>query len=186
MEVPSETGELSPLTFVENNVAYMKIYGSLGGHDAIAIWNDLCLLGLRDVKHVELYINSGGGSAFAGLSIADQIERFVKNDSVVNAHASGIIASATVPILAVCTHRAAAGGTIFMVHEATLFKYVVSETKSDLESQSEMMKLLANNYLSKLAKYTNLTAEEWGKHEKLTTWFSVEQAIEWGLVDEVE
>ena len=186
MEVPSESGELSGLTFIEGDIGYMKIWGGLSSADAFFIWNDLCLLRLRGIKKVELYINSGGGSAFDGLSISDQIERFVRNGGYINAFASGVIASATVPILAVCSHRSAAPGTIFMVHEASMFKYFANETKSDIESQQKLMELLEDNYLNKLAKYTDISVDEWGKYIKETRWFSVQEALEFGLVDEVE
>ena len=186
MEVPSESGELSGLTFIEADIGYMKIWGGLSSADAFFIWNDLCLLRLRGIKTVELYINSGGGSAFDGLSISDQIERFVRNGGHISAFASGVIASATVPILAVCSHRSAAPGTIFMVHEASMFKYFANETKSDIESQQKLMELLEDNYLNKLARHTDISVDEWAKYIKQTRWFDSQQALEWGLVDEVE
>ena len=186
MEIKSENGELSSITFIEGGIGYMKIWGGIGGADANYIWNDLCLMSLRGIKHVELYINSGGGSAFDGLSIADQIERFIHMGGSVFAHASGIIASATVPIFAVCSKRAALAGTIFLVHEATMFKYFTSETKSDIKAQSDMMTLLENAYLAKLATYTSLSVEDWRKMTVETTWFDTKTAQEIGLVDEVE
>ena len=186
MDVPNESGELSGITFVEGGVGYMKMWGTVSAADATYMWNDLCLLRLRGIKEVELYINTGGGSAFNGLSIADQMERAVKKGGIINAHASGIIASATVPILAVCSKRYSAPGAIFMVHKASIFKYFSSETRSDLVSQTAMFDLLEASYLSQLAKYTNLSAEEWKDLSDETTWFGVNQAIKYGLVDEVE
>ena len=70
-----------------------------------------------------LFIISPGGDAFSGLALADQIERVERKGFRVTAHASCIIASAAVPAFAVCDKRLAAPGTIFMVHEATLWKY---------------------------------------------------------------
>jgi len=186
MEIENESGEFSGLTFVENGIGYLKLWGTVSAADATYLWNDLVLLQLRGIKDVELYINTGGGSAFDGLSIADQVERFVKNGGVINAHASGIIASATVPILAVCSKRFSSPGAIFMVHQASIFKFFSAETKSDLASQTAMMDILESNYMDKLAKYTKLSAKEWADLSKETTWFGVENAVLWGLVDEVE
>jgi ATP-dependent protease ClpP protease subunit len=186
MEVENEAGAFSGLTFIENGVGYMKMWGTVSAVDANYLWNDLTLLQLRGIKAVELYINTGGGSAFDGLSITDQVERFVKKGGVINAHASGIIASATVPILAVCSKRFSSSGAIFMVHQASIFKYFSSETKSDLASQTSMMNLLETIYMSKLEKYTKLSRKEWTELSKDTTWFGVEDAIKFGLVDEVE
>ena len=186
IEVENEAGEFSGLTFVENGVGYVKLWGTVSASDASYLWNDLCLLRLRGIKDVELYINTGGGSAFDGLSVADQVERFVKNGGTVNSHASGIIASATVPILAVCSKRLSSPGAIFMVHQASIFKYFSSETKADLASQTAMMNLLEGIYMDKLAKYTKLSAKEWTDLSKDTTWFGVADAVKFGLVDEVE
>ena len=173
MEVKNSTGEYSGMTFIENGVAYVKLWANLSNVDALFLWNDLRLFRIRGIKHAEFYINSGGGDAFAGLSIADQIEQFVKDGGVINAHASGIIASATVPIYAVCSKRYATPGTIFMVHPAKLFKFIAQETKSDLEAQTSLMGMLESNYLKKLAEHSNLSVDEWKKKEKDTTWFCV-------------
>ena len=90
------------------------------------------------------------------------------------------------PVFAVCSHRIAAPGTIFMVHEASLWKWPGQETASDIRSQNRLMDLLRNRYISKLVQYSNLTEEEWGELEHKTTWFSAEQARDMGLVDRIE
>ena len=58
------------------------------------------------------------------------------------ANASGIIASAAVPPFTVSNHRIAAPGTIFMVHEAALWKWPGRESASDIRSQNDLMILL--------------------------------------------
>ena len=186
MEIPYSLGEYSHNTFIVNNIAYMKIWGSLGASDASFLWNDLTLLKTNNIKHIELYINSGGGGAFDGMSVADQFENFIKGGGIVNAHASGLVASATVPIFAVCSKRSATEATIFMVHESSLFKYIANESKSDIESQKNLMDLLETTYLSRLVRHSKLTLEEWKEKEKEATWFCAKKALEWGLVDEIE
>jgi ATP-dependent Clp protease protease subunit len=151
------------------------------------MWNDICVLTkTTDIRTLNLFINSPGGDAFSGLALADQIERAKKADFHVVAHASGIVASAAVPVFAVCTERLAAPGTIFMIHETSIWKWPGRETSSDIRSQNELMDLLRNRYLSKLAQYSKLTEEKWGELENKTTWFSAMQAKEWGLVDEIK
>ncbi|KKL46643.1 hypothetical protein LCGC14_2343480, partial [marine sediment metagenome] len=102
------------------------------------------------------------------------------------AHASGIVASAAVPVFAVCSKRYSAPGTIFMVHETSIWKWPGRETASDIRSQNELMGLIRERYLIKLENYSTLSKDEWGRMEGKTTWFSAEQAKEWGLVDEIE
>lgn len=186
MEVPNESAELSNGTTIYGDTAYMQIWSTITSIEAASMWNDIQILKARGIHKVVVYMSSGGGSAFAGLGLADQIEIARRSGFNVECHASGIIASAMVPIFAVCTERIASPGTIFMVHEASMFKYFSNESKSDIRSQNELMELLTDRYMDKLASHSKLTKEEWEAKEKETTWFCVDKAQQWGLVDKIE
>ncbi|MGD2097487.1 MAG: ATP-dependent Clp protease proteolytic subunit [Desulfobacterales bacterium] len=187
MEVPNQEGHLSQLSFISKDKAFVKIFSGLSVSDVTRLWNDLCVLeNNTNIRHVNLFINSPGGDAFSGLALADQIERARRKGFHITAHASGIIASAAVPVFAVCNRRYAAPGTIFMVHEAALWKWPGRETASDIRSQNELMSLLRERYIGKLTANTKLDKVKWEELEKKTTWFSVEKALDWGLVDKIE
>jgi len=187
MEVPNPEGRLSQLSFISKDKAFVKIFSGLSVADVTRLWNDFVVLeNNTKIRDVNLFINSPGGDAFSGLALADQIERARRKGFKVTAHASGIIASAAVPVFAVCDVRLAAPGTIFMVHEAALWKWPGRETASDIRSQNELMHLLRDRYIGKLANNSRLNKEKWEKLENKTTWFSVEKAKEWGLVDSIE
>ena len=187
MEVPNQEGHLSQLSFISKDQAFVKIFSGLSVSDVTRLWNDLCVLeNNTNIRDVNLFINSPGGDAFSGLALADQIERARRKGFRITAHASGIIASAAVPVFAVCNKRFAAPGTIFMVHEAALWKWPGRETASDIRSQNELMSLLRERYISKLTANTKLDKGKWEELEKKTTWFSVEKALDWGLVDKIE
>ncbi len=187
MEVPNQEGHLSQLSFISKNKAFVKIFSGLSVSDVTRLWNDLCVLeNNTNIRDVNLFINSPGGDAFSGLALADQIERARRKGFHITAHASGIIASAAVPVFAVCNQRFAAPGTIFMVHEAALWKWPGRETASDIRSQNELMSLLRERYIGKLTANTKLDKGKWEELEKKTTWFSVEKALDWGLVDKIE
>jgi ATP-dependent protease ClpP protease subunit len=187
MEVPNQEGHLSQLSFISKDKAFVKIFSGLSVSDVTRLWNDLCVLeNNTNIRHVNLFINSPGGDAFSGLALADQIERARRKGFHITAHASGIIASAAVPVFAVCNRRFAAPGTIFMVHEAALWKWPGRETASDIRSQNELMSLLRERYIGKLTANTKLDKGKWEELEKKTTWFSVEKALDWGLVDKIE
>jgi ATP-dependent protease ClpP protease subunit len=187
MEVPNPEGHLSQLSFISKDKAFVKIFSGLSVSDVTRLWNDLCVLeNNTTIRDVNLFINSPGGDAFSGLALADQIERAQRKGFRVTAHASGIIASAAVPVFAVCNVRLAAPGTIFMVHEAALWKWPGRETASDIRSQNELMHLLRDRYIGKLATNSRLARDKWEKLENKTTWFSAEKAKEWGLVDKIE
>jgi ATP-dependent Clp protease protease subunit len=187
MEVPNQEGHLSQLSFISKDKAFVKIFSGLSVSDVTRLWNDLCVLeNNTNIRDVNLFINSPGGDAFSGLALADQIERARRKGFHITAHASGIIASAAVPVFAVCNQRYAAPGTIFMVHEAALWKWPGRETASDIRSQNELMSLLRERYIGKLTANTKLDKVKWEELEKKTTWFSVEKALDWGLVDKIE
>lgn len=174
-------------TSFESNVAFMKIFSGLSVSDVTNMWNDFTYLKYRtEIRTVHLFINSPGGDAFSGLALADQIERARIDGFTVIAHASGIVASAAVPIFAVCNERFAAPGTIFMVHEAALWKWPGRETASDIRSQNELMSLLKERYINKLINYSELSKGAWEEMENKTTWFSAKKAYQWGLVDSIQ
>ena len=100
--------------------------------------------------------------------------------------ASGLIASAAVPIFAVGDVRIASRGTMFMIHQAQLFKYISSEKQDDLIAQSKMLCLLEDRYKSLVASKSNLTVDELTLKMAKTTWFTAQEAFEWGLVDKLK
>jgi len=187
MQVPNQEGALSSMSFICKDEAFVKIFSGLTVSDVSRLWNDVCVLKKStSIRNLNIFINSPGGDAFSGLALADEIERAKKEGFRVTAHASGIVASAAVPVFAVCNHRQAAPGTIFMVHETSLWKWPGRETASDIRSQNSLMELLRDRYLEKLARNSRLDKKAWGELENKTTWFNAEKAMEYGLVDEIK
>jgi ATP-dependent protease ClpP protease subunit len=187
MEVPNQQGCLSELSFIIKDKAFVKIFSELSVVDVTRLWNDLVFLETNsNIREINLFINSPGGDAFSGLALADQIERAQRKGFRVTAHASGIVASAAVPVFAVCKERLAAPGTIFMVHETELWKWPGRETASDISSQNDLMTLLRDRYIAKLVSNSKLDRTNWEQMEHKTTWFSADKAREWGLVDRIE
>ncbi|UCD82369.1 MAG: ATP-dependent Clp protease proteolytic subunit [Desulfobacterales bacterium] len=187
MEVPNQEVYLSELSFISRDKAFVKIFSELSVADVTRLWSDIVFLeNNSDIRDINLFINSPGGDAFSGLALADQIERAKRKGFHITAHASGIIASAAVPVFAVCNVRLAAPGTIFMVHETELWKWPGRETASDINSQNELMMLLRDRYIGKLVDNSKLDKTNWEQLENKTTWFSADKAREWGLVDRIE
>jgi len=186
MSIDNPEGELSTLSFIHGSKGYIQLYSGLSKSDHQRLWNDIIFFEEHGIHDVRIFLNSGGGDATVGLGISNEIERAKNRGTMVTIYASGIVASAAVPIFAVCTHRIAAQDTVFMVHESAMWKWPGRETHSDIRAQNEFMDLMQKMYLNKLTKYSTLTYEQWAEKEKYTTWFSAEQAKEWGLVDRIE
>jgi len=187
MQIQNQEGTLSNLSFISGDKAYIKIFSALTVGDVTSLWGDLCILENNPkVRTINLFISSPGGDAFSGLALADEIERAKRRGFHVIAHASGVVASAALPVLVVCNERLAAPGTIFMVHETSLWKWPGRETRSDIRAQNELLGLLRDRYLEKLAQHTKANKKEWERMEDRTTWFDAKQALEWGVIDRIE
>lgn len=187
MSIPYEEGHLSDLSFTCEGKAYIKIFLGITTYDAQNFWNDIIVLTQKHkIFDIHIFINSPGGSVTAGLAIADQITKARNFGCKVTAHASGIVASAAVPIFAACDVRIAGEGTVFMVHEASLWKYLAEEKVKDLRAQVAMMELLEKNYIGKLVRHSKLTYDEWKAMEGQISYFTAEEAKRYGIVDIVE
>jgi len=187
MEVDNPEANLSGICSIIDNVGYMQIYSTISVTESRSFWMDTHILKQRyGITKIRLFLNSGGGSAYDGIALADLIEGAQKDGFEIEAFASGLVASAAVPVFAACAKRTACDGCVFMVHKAKLFKYIAQEDINDLEAQKEMMRIIRLKYLGIMANHSKLTKTEWEKLLEKTTWFTAKQALEWGLVDEVE
>jgi len=187
MQVGNTDVSLSPLSNIENNIMYTKMFSSITIVDVTRIWNDLIYIETKtDIKTVVLFIDSPGGDAFSGLALADQIEKYQRKGFKFIAHCTGLVASAAVPVFAVCDETHATKATIFMVHEASLWKWPGRETASDIRAQTKVMSLLQKLYLDKLVRNSNLSFDQWEEMEKQTSWFDVCEAKKIGLLDVID
>ena len=180
-------GTLSYMTHITPKSVVINMYAGISVNDFVKMSDDLNKIeDFTTYRLIDININSPGGSAFDGLSISDLIVKYQDRGFTFRAHASGLIASAAVPIFAVCNERYATKGAIFMVHEAALFKWPGRETASDINAQNKMMCLLKDQYTSYLVNNSKLSKEKWDSMQKETTWFTATKAMEFGLVDSIE
>jgi ATP-dependent Clp protease protease subunit len=192
MEIQNTNLKLSQLSAISKKTkkAYIKIFSGLSVADVTRAWGDIIYLyDETDIRDLNVFINSPGGDAFSGLALSNMIQMARGMGFKVTAHASGIIASAAIPVLAVCDVRIAAKDTILMVHEAALWKWPGRETASDIRAQGELMALLKERYLNILASdrdgNTKLPYDKWEVMEVKTKWFNTTKALEWGLIDKI-
>jgi ATP-dependent protease ClpP protease subunit len=178
--------EISALSYIDNGEGYVKIFSGLSVSDVTRVWNDLNIMLNAQIMNVNVFLNSGGGDAFTGIALARYLDDFSQKGMIIRIYASGIVASAAIPVLAVGDERHALPGTIFMVHEAALWKWPGRETASDIRSirsQNELMNLLRDSYMDILVLHTKTPRKTWEDMEGRTTWFDVKKAKELNLVD---
>jgi len=184
---PKISDELTGLTIISDDKALIIFSSTITAVESNSLWNDLFILKNKTkIRDIDVYFYCLGGDMFAGFAILSRIERAKKNGFVFTGYAEGAVGSMAIPIYASCSIRVAHPATIFMVHPSSLGSAKMMLTGADLQSQTNLHNMTQDQYVTALAKYTKLPKEEWLKKIEKDTWFSAEQAKEWGLVDRVD
>lgn len=186
MDIPYLEPEFDSTAKQIGDSVIFPIWSHISGNDTLALFKTIQVMKYKKLTKLYIYLNSGGGSAFDGLGICDVILAAQNDGLSVTVEANGLVASAAVPIFAVCQKRISAPGTIFMIHEVSLFKFISDEKKGDLVAQTKMVDLLESRYNQLIADHSKLSVEELKTKCKDTTWFTAKEALEWGLVDEIK
>ena len=190
MEVPYNEPELSSITKVINNTAYVQIIKVLDGSDEIKLWADIQIIkeNYPDVNKYVVYLDCYGGVAKSGFAIGDMLGS-LQDKYKVEIRASGIVASAAVMIFLAVENRYAEPNTLFMVHELAYDPSSMTASKldfSDVQSMKRMFELLTDRYVDILCKNSKLMRTQWVEKMKDTTYFWTQDALEWGMIKEMK
>ena len=143
---------------------------------------EMLLLSAEDpTSDISLYINSPGGSVYAGLAIYD-VMQFVPND--VGTYAMGMAASMGQFLL-----TAGAKGKRYALPHATVLMHQpsggIGGTASDIRIQAEQMLYIKRTLFERTAFHTGQPIEQIEKDADRDRWFTAEEAKEYGFVDKV-
>lgn len=144
--------------------------------------SELVLLASEDEKRdIVVYINSPGGSVFAGLAIYDTM-KLIPNDVVTVA--MGFAASMGQVLLCSGTHgkRISLAHSRIMMHQPSAG---IGGTAVDIAIQAESLEVMKQQSNRILADETGHTVEEIAADSDRDRWFTPEQAEEYGIVDRV-
>ena len=135
---------------------------------------------LGDVKDINLYINSPGGSVFEGITIHNMLVRHPAN---INVHIDGVAASiASVIAMAGKIHMPK--NSMLMIHNPWTF---AMGNAKELRKQADDLDRIANSaiqtYLEKGG--SKLNEDKLLQMLDEETWLSAEEAFSYGLADEV-
>jgi ATP-dependent Clp protease protease subunit len=143
---------------------------------------ELVLLAAEDdTRDISLYINSPGGSVYAGLAIYD-VMQYVPND--IATYAIGMAASMAQFLLCAGTH----GKRYALPHANVLMHQPsggIGGTASDIRIQAEQMLYIKQKLADRTAFHTRQTAEQIETDADRDRWFTADQAKEYGVVDYV-
>ena len=143
---------------------------------------ELVLLASEDEKRdISLYINSPGGSVYAGMAIYD-VMQYVPND--VATYAMGMAASMGQFLL-----TAGAPGKRYALPHAQILMHQpsggIGGTASDIRIQAEQMLYIKRTLFERTAYHTGQPIEQIEKDADRDRWYTAEEAKEYGFVDQV-
>jgi len=143
---------------------------------------EMLILSAEDPKSdITFYINSPGGSVYAGLAIYD-IMQYVPND--VATYAMGMAASMGQFLL-----TAGAAGKRYALPHATVLMHQpsggIGGTASDIRIQAEQMLYVKKTLFERTAFHTGQTIEQIEKDADRDRWYTAEDAKTYGFVDHV-
>ena len=143
---------------------------------------ELALLASEDSKRdISIYINSPGGSVYAGMAIYDMMQ-YVPND--VATYAMGMAASMGQFLL-----TAGAAGKRYALPHAQILMHQpsggIGGTASDIRIQAEQMLYVKKTLAERIAFHTGQALDQIEKDSDRDRWFTAEQAKDYGIIDHV-
>jgi ATP-dependent Clp protease, protease subunit len=143
---------------------------------------EMLLLSAEDPKRdITVYINSPGGSVYAGLAIYD-VMQFVPND--IATYAMGMAASMGQFLL-----TAGAKGKRYALPHATVLMHQpsggIGGTATDIKIQAEQMLYVKKTLFQRTAFHTGQPIERIEKDADRDRWYTAEEAQQYGFIDHV-
>lgn len=136
----------------------------------------------KGYERVNLKINSPGGSIFEGIAIMSQM---VTQEVFITGVVEGIAASMASVMLQGCHRRKMVKGTLLMVHQGAGGVFgSATQIRDYAELLDSLNKTIADIYARKTKKEAKWILEHWMAEGK-DTWFTAEQALKEGLIDEI-
>lgn len=134
---------------------------------------------LQETPHIKLHINSDGGEVFGALSIVDRI---TSSKVPVHSYAEGLVASASTLISVCCHKRYIRKNSILLIHQVrSWFEGTYENFNDEKQNMDLVMKIIKNVYL----KHTKFSEDELNTLLKRDIYLNAEDAIRYGLADEI-
>lgn len=130
---------------------------------------------IQDVNHLDIYINSGGGSVFAGMSIYNMLKR---NKAYKIAHVDGLAGSIASMFPFVADEIFMPSNSYMMIHKPWVYTYGNSNELKDMANTLDTIEEgILNVYEANLNE--GVTIEEIKELVNKGTWLTGEQAAKY-------
>lgn len=134
---------------------------------------------LPNPSPIKLYINSDGGEVFGALSIIDRIR---SSKVPVHSYVEGLVASAATLISVSCHKRYMSKNSVMLIHQIRSW---FEGTHENFKDESYNMDVLSNIIKNIYLKHTKFTESELNEILKRDIYLNAEDAIKYGLADEI-
>lgn len=136
----------------------------------------------KGYEKINLKINSPGGAIIEGIAIISQM---LTQEIFITGTVEGMACSMMAVVLQKCHRRKMVKGTMLMVHQGAGGVFgSANYIRSYADLMDSMNKILADIYASTTKKKAEWILENWMAEGK-DTWFTAEQALKEGLIDEI-
>lgn len=164
---------------LENRI--INLVGPINDTIAYQVTSALLILGEESDKPIQMFINSPGGSVMAGFAIIDTMNQI---NAPVYTIVTGLAASMAATILSSGEkgHRMALPNSVIMMHQTS------SGTEGNIQDMRISLKFtedLNRKALELEAKNLNKSVEQLEKDLDRDKWFFAEEALAYGIIDEI-
>ncbi|HEX2657848.1 MAG TPA: head maturation protease, ClpP-related [Polyangia bacterium] len=162
----------------DTGVAEVAIYDEVG-YFGVTASDFIAELKAIDARQINLHISSPGGEVFDGFAIFEALRA---HRATVTTYVDSLAASIA-SVIAMAGDRIIVGQFAeFMIHEAA---GLCIGNASDMQKMVDDLNRESTRIAAVYADRAGGTVDEWRSRMEVETWFSAEEAVKFGLADEV-
>lgn len=135
---------------------------------------------LGDIEQLDIYINSGGGDVFAGQAIYSILKR---SKAHITVHVDGLAASIASVIAMAGDEIVMPSNAMMMIHNAWAY---AAGNKDELREMADTLDKIDGVIRGVYVNRTGRAEEEIAEKMNAETWFTADEALDFGLIDSVE
>jgi ATP-dependent Clp protease protease subunit len=177
----------SILEWEDLSAGIIRFSGEIWDEDPTDLAPKLEYIKKRKLKTFRMYLNSPGGNVYSSMAIHDAIKELsksgIKTECVVEGYAAS---AASMIILQAFDKRYSRKNARLLIHEPRQWSVFQVKKTSDMKDDLKEMETLEKMIFDIMAPRCNKTPKELKKTiERKETWFSAEEAKDFGLIDKV-